>query len=71
MTDTNQPPRARGKQLLSDQELATTSGVDGDELTQGHRHGNGLRVHRNYILVVSILSFLVLGLGIVIATNIM
>ncbi|WP_183092449.1 hypothetical protein [Nocardioides stalactiti] len=59
---------ARRKHLLTDEELASHAGAGPDEITQGHRQGNGIRVHRTYIIAVSLVTLALVVLAIAMAS---
>ncbi len=69
MTDPK-PPR-RPKHLLSDEQLASHAGATAEDLAQGHRQGNGFRVHGIYIVVVSIVALILLIAAIALASTMM
>jgi len=62
------PRTVRGKHLLTKAQLAPHAGASADDLANGHRHGNGLRVHRAYILVVSVVALALLVVAIAVAS---
>jgi len=59
---------SRRKHLLTEEQLAPHSGASADDLAHGHRHGNGLRVHRTYIAVVSLVALALLVVAIAMAS---
>lgn len=61
-------PAARRKHLLTDAQLASHAGATADDLARGHRHGNGIRVHRTYIVVVSLAALVLLVVAIAVAS---
>lgn len=69
MTDANPPHRP--KHLLSDEQLASHAGATAEDLTQGHRQGNGFRVHGIYIVVVSVVALVLLIAAIALASTMM
>ncbi len=71
MERNGQDPTARRKHLLTDEQLASHAGASAADLTEGHRQGNGIRVHRTYILVVSLVALVLLGVTIALASNTM
>ncbi len=68
---TDPTPKHRAKHLLSDEQLASHAGATAEDLTQGHRQGNGFRVHGIYIVVVSIVALIVLIAAIALASTMM
>ncbi|KRB78111.1 hypothetical protein ASE01_08105 [Nocardioides sp. Root190] len=60
MDHSNQHSATRRKHLLTAEELASHAGITPDALARGHRHGNGIRVHRTYIFVVSMVTLVLL-----------
>ncbi len=65
----NEPVRAvGGKHLLSREALAAISGASAEDVTHGHRRGNGVRIHGIYVVVVSITALVVLIAFIAIAS---
>jgi hypothetical protein len=60
MSDDGERPSTKPKHLLTSEQLAAHAGATPDDVTQGHRRGNGARVHRTYILVVSVVALLLL-----------
>ncbi|MDP3889614.1 hypothetical protein [Nocardioides sp.] len=64
---TTPSPSRKRKHLLSDQQRAAHAGATVADLAHGHRHGNGLRVHRNYIVIVSVMTLLLLVVAISLA----
>lgn len=56
------------KHLLSDDQVAAHAGATADDLVRGIRHGNGLRVHRLYIVVVSLTTLVLLVAAIAVAS---
>lgn len=69
MERNSQDPAARRKHLLSDEQLASHAGAGAADLNEGHRQGNGIRVHRTYILVVSVVALVLLGVTIALAST--
>lgn len=69
--NTTEPRGAPRKHLLSKQQLASHAGASAADLAEGHRHGNGIRVHRTYIVVVSLVALVFLGIAIAIASTTM
>lgn len=65
----NQARPVRRKHLLTDEQLASHAGATADDLALGHRHGNGIRVHRTYIIVVSLTALVLLAIAIVVANS--
>ncbi|MDN5743737.1 MAG: hypothetical protein L0H31_01285 [Nocardioidaceae bacterium] len=63
MQDRNGQPAPRRKHLLTAEELASHAGAGPQDLVQGRRHGNGLRVHRTYIMIVSVLALVAVGVA--------
>lgn len=61
----------RRKHLLTDEQLASRAGASAEDLTQGHRQGNGIRIHRTYILVVSLVALALLVVAIAMASTMM
>ncbi|KAA1417948.1 hypothetical protein F0U44_15035 [Nocardioides humilatus] len=61
----------RRKHLLTDAQLAVHAGATPDDLTHGHRQGNGMRVHRAYIVVVSITALICLVIAMAMASGTM
>ena len=68
MTSNEKP---RGKHLLTSEELASHAGAGADDLVQGHRGGNGFRVHTIYIVIVSVAALGLLVGAIAIASSMM
>ena len=66
MTRTTRP-----KHLLSAEELGTHAGATADDLIQGRREGNGLRVHAIYIVIVSVVALALLVGSIALASSMM
>lgn len=64
----DQRPVARRRHLLTDEQLAVHASATSADLASVHRHGNGIRVHRTYILVVSLAALVLLGFAIVMAS---
>ena len=58
----------RRKHLLTDEQLASHAGATAEDLAQGHRQGNGIRVHRTYIVWVSLAALVLLGIAIAVAS---
>ena len=58
----------RRKHLLTDEELAPHADASADDLIQGHRQGNGMRIHRTYIVVISLAALVLLGIAIAVAS---
>ncbi len=65
MTDN---PNGRRKHLLSEEQLASHLGASVDDLANGHRQGNGVRIHRTYFFVVSITALVLLVIAIAFAS---
>lgn len=63
--------KPRGKHLLTNEELASHAGANADDLVQGRREGNGVRVHTIYIVIVSVAALVLLVGGIAIASSTM
>ena len=59
----------RRRHLLTDAELASHAGATADDLLHGHRQGNGLRAHRTYIIVVSLVALVLLVVAIATASS--
>lgn len=64
-------PRAERKHLLTGAQLASQAGVSAEDLSHVHQHGNGLRIHRTYILIVSLAALVMLGVAIAVASTTM
>ncbi len=62
--ESNEVRPTRRKHLLTDAQLASHAGATADDLALDHRHGNGIRVHRTYIIVVSLVALVLLGVAI-------
>ncbi len=60
--------RAERKHLLTDEQLASHAGASAEDLAQSHRHGNGIRIHRTYIVIVSLAALVLLGVAIAVAS---
>lgn len=69
MKQNDEHPTARRKHLLTDEQLASHAGAGAQDLAQGHRHGNGVRVHRTYIIVVSLVALVLLVVAIAVASS--
>jgi hypothetical protein len=63
--------KSRGKHLLTNEELASHASAGADDLVQGHRGGNGFRVHTIYIVIVSVTALVLLVGAIAIANSTM
>ncbi|WP_344778988.1 hypothetical protein [Nocardioides panacisoli] len=63
------PTTTRRRHLLTDVQLASHAGATAEDLTHGHRDGNGLRAHRTYIIVVSLVALVLLGVAIAAASG--
>jgi hypothetical protein len=63
--------RADRKHLLTDEQLASHAGVSADDLSRIHRQGNGIRIHRTYIVIVSLAALVLLGVAIAVASTTM
>ncbi len=61
----------RPKHLLTAEQLGSHAGATADDLIQGHREGNGLRVHAIYIVIVSVAALALLVGGIAMASSMM
>lgn len=61
--------RTARKHLLTDEQLSEHAGASPDDLAGRHRQGNGLRIHRTYILVVSLAALVMLGIAIAVAST--
>lgn len=71
MEHKGEPNRGRRKHLLTGEQLASHAGASAEDLARGHRHGNGVRVHRTYILVVSLAALVLLVVAIAVASTTM
>ena len=71
MNQTIQRSAGRRKHLLTVEQLACHAGATADDLVAGVRHGNGLRVHRSYLIVISLVTlvFLVMAIAVASATT--
>ncbi len=56
------------KHLLTAEQLASHAGASAEDLAQGHRQGNGIRIHRTYIIFVSLTALVMLGVAIAVAS---
>lgn len=68
MTGMTTSSPGRRKHLLSDDQIGSHAGVSADELGRSHRHGNGMRVHRTYMLVFSLATLVMLVVVIAVAS---
>jgi hypothetical protein len=60
--------RAERKHLLTDEQLASHAGASAEDLAQGHRQGNAIRIHRTYIVIVSLAALVLLVVAIAVAS---
>ena len=68
MEQHEQPAPARRRHLLTDEQLSSRSGASADDLADGHREGNGIRIHRTYIIVVSLVALMLFGVAVALAS---
>ncbi len=64
-------PTVKRKHLLTYEQLASHAGASAEDLAQGHRQGNGIRVHRTYIVIVSLAALVLLMVAIAVASTAM
>ena len=66
---TTPEPAPRRKHLMTDEQLAAIAHPSAEDRAQAHRdNGNGIRVHRVYIVVVSLAALVMLGVAIALAS---
>ncbi len=68
MDQNEKNPDVRRKHLLTDAQLAAHAGVTAQDLGQRRRQGNGVRVHRTYIVVVSLVALALIVVAIAVAS---